>query len=70
MIRVLEAIAKLIWDPNLHFLHRIRIFRKLPMTSRICQLAKNRTGTKIIKFGLQSSFAIASRLQGVDFFVF
>ena len=68
MIRVLEAIAKLIWDPNLHFLHRIRIFRKLPMTSRICQLAKNRTSTKIIKFGLPSNFAIASLVVCLFFF--
>ena len=43
-------------DPNPRFLCWIRIFRKSPMTNRICRFAKNRTGFEIIEFGQRSEF--------------
>ena len=59
----IEGVAKLHLGPNLRFWRRIRISRKSPMTNWICQFARNRTGDKIIKIGLQSEFCNSLHVQ-------
>ena len=45
----------------------VRIFRKVPMTNRICHFAKNRTSKKIIEFG-PSKRVMQFPLKTDDFF--